>query len=87
MNNAGWFVNNDDGDDGNRAAIGLKNNRRALEDLPGRAHPRTQGRSVGLGRVLGMVPRMGHRLRIGQPAQQQKADSHADGNGSEGAPG
>ena len=69
MNNAGWFVNNDDGDDGNRAAIGLKNNRRALTHLPGRAHPRAQGRRMGLGRVLGMVPGMGHRLRIGQPAQ------------------
>jgi hypothetical protein len=40
---------------------------------------------MGLGRVVGMVPGMGHRLRIGQPAQQQQADGYADGDGSEGA--
>jgi hypothetical protein len=40
---------------------------------------------MGLGRVMGMVLGMGDRLRIGQPAQEQQADGHADGNGSEGA--
>ncbi len=40
---------------------------------------------MGLGLVLGMVPGMGHHLRIGQTAQEQEADGHADGNGSEGA--
>jgi len=38
---------------------------------------------MGLGRVMGMVPGMGHRLRIGQPAQEQQTDGHADGDGSE----
>ncbi len=38
---------------------------------------------MGLGRVMGMVPGMGHRLRVGQPAQEQETDGHADGNGSQ----
>lgn len=40
---------------------------------------------MGLGRVLGMVPGMRDRLRIGQPADEQQADGHADGDGSEDA--
>ena len=85
MENAGWFLNNDDADDSDRVAVRVKDDRSAFKDLAGRAHPRTQGRRVGLGRMLGMVPGMGHRLRIGQPAQEQQADGHADGDGSEGA--
>ena len=85
MNNAGWFVNNDDGDDGNWAAIGLKNNRRALTHLPGRAHPRAQGRRVDRGRVMRMLPGMRDHLRIGQPAQEQEADRQPDRNRFEGS--
>lgn len=40
---------------------------------------------MGLGRVMGMVPGVGHRLRIGQAAQEQEADGQADGDGFEGA--
>lgn len=40
---------------------------------------------MGLGRVMGMVPGVGHRLRIGQAAQEQEADGQAGGDGFEGA--
>ena len=86
MNNAGWFVNNDGADDGDRAAVRVKDDCGPFEDLAGRAHPRTQGRRMGLGRVVGMVSGVGRRLRIGQTAQEQETDSHPDGNGSECAP-
>ena len=85
MNNARWLLSCDGTDNGDRAAIRLKDDRGPFKDLAGRAHPRTQGRRMGLGRVMGMVPGVGHRLRISQPAQQQQADGYADGNGSEGA--
>ena len=40
---------------------------------------------MGLGCVMGMVPGMCDRLRIGQPADEQQADGHADGDGPEDA--
>ncbi len=69
MNDARRFLNCDGTDNGDRAAVRVKNDRGPFKDLTGRAHPRTQSRRMGLGRVVGMVPGMGHRLRIGQPAQ------------------
>ncbi len=85
MNDLGRFLDFDDAGDSDRPAVRVQDDRRSLEDLPGRAHPRAQDRGMGLGRVMRMVPGVGHRLWIGQPAQQQEADGQADGNGSEGA--
>jgi hypothetical protein len=83
MNNEGWLPNDDGADGGDRAAVRVKDDHGPFKDLAGRTHPRTQGRRMGLGRVVGMVSGVGHRLRIGQPAQKQEADRHADGNGPE----
>lgn len=40
---------------------------------------------MGLGRVMSMVPGVRDGLRISQPADEQQADGHADGDGSENA--
>jgi hypothetical protein len=80
MNDVRWLLNCDGTDNGDRVAIRVKDDPGPFKDLAGRAHPRTQGRRMGLGRVMGMVSGVGHRLRIGQPAQQQQADGYADGN-------
>jgi len=85
VNNAGRFLKNNGSGKADRAAIRLKGDCRPFKDLPSGAHPRTQDRRMGLGCVMGMVPFMGHRLRIGHPADEQQADDHADGNGPESA--
>lgn len=86
MNGTSWCLDDADAGDGNRTAVRLKYDRRPFEHLPGRAHPRAQDRRMGLGRVMGMVAGMGHRLRVSQPAQEQEADRQTDSDGSEGAP-
>ncbi len=85
MNNAGWFLNRAGAGGGDGAEVRVQDDRGPFKHLPGRAHPRAQDRGMGLGRVVGVVPGMGHRLRIGQAAQKQQADGNANGDGSEGA--
>ncbi len=85
MKNAAWFLNRDEAGNADGAPIGLKHDRRPLADLAGGAHPRAQHGGMGRRLVLRVVPRVGDRLWIDQPAEQQQADSHADGNRSEDA--
>jgi len=55
-------------DERNRTEFGLERDHRSIENRPGGTHPRAEQGAVRGSLMMGMVPGMFDRLRLGQPA-------------------
>lgn len=65
-------------DESNRTEFGLKRNHRRIENRPRGTHPGTEHGAMRGSLMMGMVPGMLDRLRLGQSADGKDAEYQED---------